>query len=123
MTKNCLFLMFFGVLSSFVFSQAPQIIPANHAGLSGLWEFGNSGDLTVATLGTALVLTGSQAAVAGSNVSDNAIRIGTGSYLTCYHNIAGNGGGTEVNEYSMVFDFKVSNISQWHCFYQANAGN
>jgi hypothetical protein len=74
-------------------------------------------------LGTALVLTGSQAAVAGSNVSDNAIRIGTGSYLTCYHNIAGNGGGTEVNEYSMVFDFKVSNISQWHCFYQANAGN
>jgi PKD repeat protein len=123
MTKKCLFLIVFGVLSSFIFSQAPQIIPGNHPGLSGLWEFENTGNLTTATTGTALVLTGSQTSVSGPEVSDNAIRIGSGSYLTCYHNIAGNGGGTEVNEYSMVFDFKVSSISQWHSFYQANSGN
>lgn len=104
-------------------AQAPQIIPGEHPGLVGLWEFNNGSDLTTATIGNSLALTGSATAIAGPEAGDNAVTIGTGSYYTCYHDIAGNGGGSEVNEYSMVFDFRVSTTSEWHCFYQANASN
>jgi PKD repeat protein len=106
-----------------LFGQAPQIIPGNFTGLSGLWEFENSGDLLHATTGTDLTLTGSHTQVTGPTVDDNAINIGSGSYYTCTHNIPANGGGSDVNEYSLVFDFKISDISEWHSFYQANAGN
>lgn len=119
-----LFLLLAITFSRFsLFAQAPAIIPAEHPGLVGLWNFDNAGDLTLATTGSNLVLTGSQTAISGPFAGDNAVRIGLGSYYTCSHNIAGNGGGSEVNEYSLVYDFKVSNTSAWHCFYQANSGN
>lgn len=111
------------LIGVFVVAQAPQIIPAEHPGMVGLWEFENESDLTASTIGNALVLNGSHAAIPGPTVEDGAVTIGVGSYYTCYHDIAGNGGGSEVNEYSLVFDFRVSNISEWHCFYQANNSN
>lgn len=110
----------FGV---FLFAQAPQIIPAEHPNIVGLWEFDNESELTAPTIGNALVLTGSQTSIEGPNGEDGAVSIGSGSYYTCYHDIAGNGDGSEVNEYSLVFDFRVADISEWHCFYQANASN
>jgi PKD repeat protein/predicted phosphodiesterase len=113
-------IIFFSV---FLFAQAPQIIPTEHPDIVGLWEFNNESELTVPTIGNSLVLNGSHTAIAGPSGEDGAVSIGSGSYYTCYHDIAGNGGGSEVNEYSLVFDFRVSSISEWHCFYQANASN
>jgi len=119
------FILVFAIAVSTIYikAQAPQIIPAQHPGITGLWEFENASDLTAATTGSDLVLSGSQLQVPGPATGDNAVRIGTGSYYICHHNIASNGGGLSVNEYSMVFDFKVAQTNIWHCFYQTSAGN
>lgn len=123
MCKKIFFLFFVTFMYGQVKSQAPQIIPANNPGIKGLWEFNNSANLLQATFGNNLALTGSQTAIAGPTLSDGAVRIGVGSYYTCTHNIPVNGGGTEVNEYSLVYDFRVSQLGQWCSFYQANASN
>lgn len=104
-------------------AQAPQIIPSAHPGLVGLWEFENLSNLTAATVGSSLTLVGSNSSISGPTPSDYAIRIGPGSYYTCHHGIAANGGGSEVNEYSLVFDFRVAQTNIWHCFYQTNSTN
>ena len=104
-------------------AQAPQIIPANHPGIKGLWEFNNTANLLQATFGSNLTLVGSQTAISGPTVSDGAVTIPSGSYYTCTHNILANGGGTEVNEYSLVFDFRIPTSGQWYSFYQSNSGN
>ncbi len=111
------------ITSVYVKAQAPQIIPAEHPGIAGLWKFENLANLAEPVLGNNLILTGSSSQVPGPTVSDYAVRIGSGSYYTCNHDIPGNGGGTEVNEYSLVYDFKVANTTSWHCFYQTNSGN
>ncbi|MDD3741108.1 MAG: fibronectin type III domain-containing protein, partial [Bacteroidales bacterium] len=111
------------IYATIIFAQAPQIIPAEHPDIVGLWEFENESDLTASSVGNSLTLNGSNTAIPGPTGEDGAVSIGTGSYYTCYHDIAGNGGGSEVNEYSLVFDFRVSDISEYHCFYQANASN
>jgi PKD repeat protein len=116
-----LFALFFATIQ--LSAQAPQIIPASHPGIVGLWEFENSSNLTAATTGSSLVLTGSQTAISGPVAGDNAVRIASGSYYTCHHGIAANGGGSEVNEYSLVFDFRIAQTSIWHCFYQTNSTN
>lgn len=125
MIRNYLLLAIISVFFTSIAAnaQAPQIIPGEHPGIVGLWEFENAGNLTESVIGNNLILTGSASQVAGPDISDNAVRIGTGSYYTCNHDIAGNGGGTEVNEYSFVYDFNVSSSSVWHCFYQTNSGN
>jgi len=109
--------------STCIFAQAPQIVPAEHPGIAGLWEFENSLNLLEASYGNDLSLTGTQSQITGPTAEDDAIRIDVGSYLTCNHGINANGGGSDVNEYCLVFDFKISNNSEWHCFYQANSSN
>ncbi len=106
-----------------VFSQAPQIVPAEHPGIAGLWEFDNGSDLLNATTGNNLTLTGTHTQITGPTALDYAVKIDAGSYYTCNHNIPANGGGSDVNEYSLVFDFRVPNASEYHCFYQANESN
>ncbi|MBU0489534.1 MAG: metallophosphoesterase [Bacteroidetes bacterium] len=123
-TFRAFILVIAGIVSAtFVKAQAPTIIPSEHPGIMGLWEFDHASDLTNATTGNNLILTGSQTAIAGPTAGDSAVRIGVGSYYTCNHDIAANGGGSDVNEYSLVFDFRVANTSSWHCFYQANETN
>lgn len=123
MYKKHLFLLLFIAIFMQLFSQAPQIIPANHPGIKGLWEFNNTANLLQATYGSNLTLVGSQTPISGPTVSDGAVTIPSGSYYTCTHNIPANGGGTEVNEYSLVFDFRIPQLGQWYSFYQANSGN
>lgn len=105
------------------YSQAPQITPTEHPGMVGLWTYDNQSLLMQASTGSNLVTHGTVNAILGPAAGDNAINIGVGSYLTCNHGIAGNGGGSEVNEYSMVFDFRIPTNNTWYCFYQANSGN
>ena len=46
------FILFFVLIliANQIQAQAPQIIPASHPGIVGLWEFENSSNLTLATL-------------------------------------------------------------------------
>lgn len=110
-------LLLLTVISNKLFS---QIFPAS---LVGRWTFENISNLTQATIGNDLVLNGTHTLVPGINAGDNAISIGTGSYYTCNHGIAANGGGTTVNEYSIMYDFMITDPMVWHCFYQTNITN
>ncbi|MBK7499110.1 MAG: T9SS type A sorting domain-containing protein [Ignavibacteriales bacterium] len=101
------------LLTSVSYAQMPQ----------GWWSFDNASNLTAAVpgYGTDLVLTGTHTAVAGPTVGNGAISIGPGSYYTATHGIAPNGGGTKVNQYTLMFDFKVAQaLGMWHNFFQTD---
>ncbi|HNS19300.1 MAG TPA: PKD domain-containing protein [Sedimentisphaerales bacterium] len=70
----------------------------------GAWEF-NAPDYSAATAGAPLELVGSAEGIAGVDEADGAIRIGEGSYWVCTHGIAPNGGGTKVNQWTLLIDF------------------
>jgi hypothetical protein len=89
----------------------------------GRWTFDNANDLTDAAIGTDLTLVGTHEAVSGPAADNGAVRIGPGSFYRCYHNIPANGGGSWVNEYSLMIDFKVPSIGVWYCFFQTNYQN
>ncbi len=93
------------------------------ASLVGRWTFDNPSDLLHAMLGNNLVLTGTQTAVAGPVPGDGAVAIDAGSYYSCTHGISGNGGGSLVNEYSILFDVMIDNPKEYHCLYQTNMSN
>lgn len=88
----------------------------------GWWLFDNTANLTAAVpgYGNDLVLVGSHTAVAGPSSGNGAIEIGVGSHYNLTHGIAPNGGGTRVNEYTLMFDFKVATLGAWHTFYQTD---
>ena len=114
--KNTLFLLV--VLFGFsVFSSIGQTITP-----VAEWRFDDSNDLLKASYGTSLVLTGTHTAIAGPTGTDNAIRIGIGSYYRCNHGIAPNKG-TKVNTYSILFDFRVSAINRFSTFFQTTLAN
>jgi len=95
------------------------------SGLKGHWTFDNASDLTHATAGTDLQIVGTQTAITGPAPGDGAVRIPAGSYYRCFHNIAANGAGspTRVNNYSLLFDFRVNSVGQWYTFYQTTPAN
>lgn len=107
-----LVVIFLSVLVSSSYAQMPV----------GWWKFDDPGNLTVAVpgYGNDLELIGTHEAISGPTAGNGAVRIGVGSYYKLTHGIAPNGGGTMVNEYSLMFDFKVSNIGIWHTFFQTN---
>jgi len=120
---------FFLLLTIFIFyffptiTQAQDLDPSNWPNLKGYWKFQDVNDLTKATVGNDLMLTGFHVPVAGPAYGDTAIRIDTGSYYTCYHNISSNGGGDSINRYSLMFDFKILNLERWHTFFQTDTTN
>ena len=89
----------------------------------GRWNFDNPNNLTQASLGNNLVLNGSQQATSGVNANDGAVTIGIGSYYNCTHGISPNGGGSFVNQWSLLIDFMVPSLAPWYCFYQTNTSN
>ncbi len=91
----------------------------------GWWTFNNTADLLspVPGYGEALQLTGTHQLVQGPAANDYAVKIGPGSYYSMNHNIAPNGGGNHVNEYTLQIDFKVESINEWHCFFQTTPAN
>lgn len=86
----------------------------------GVWNFDDPTDLLSAGLGNDLVLEGSHEAVSGPTAANGAARIGVGSFYRCFHDIPANGGGSMVNEYSLVIDFSVPTLGQWYTFFQTN---
>jgi len=91
------------------------------AGLKGLWEFDDAGNLTKATSGNDLILNGSgQSPVPGISGSDGAVGVEVGTYYQCDHGIPANGGGTYVNEFTLLFDvtYPQESAGKWRAFYQ-----
>jgi len=114
------------VISIFLFSGgavSQNLNPADWPNLKGYWNFQDTSNLLDATVGSDLILVGQHQWVAGAFYGDTAIRIDTGSYYKCHHGIAPNGGGDSVNQYSLMFDFKVLSLNLWHCFYQTDSTN
>jgi hypothetical protein len=70
----------------------------------GLWEF-NGINPNSATIGAPLEIFGSAQDAAGVNAEDGAMMIGEDSYYICTHGIGPNGGGTKVNEWTLLIDF------------------
>ncbi len=89
----------------------------------GLWTFDNGSALTAASVGSDLSLVGSHAGVVGPDTGDGAVVIGVGSYYVVPHGIAANGGGSMVNQWSLLVDFRVGSLGSWRCFYQTDATN
>ena len=119
MSKRTVLLILLSFLVSPVFSQivVPQPI--------GWWKFDQPGTLTGAEsgFGVSLALNGNHISAAGPSAENGAVRIGVGSYYILTHGIAPNGGGTKVNEYSLQFDFKVTELGAWRCFFQTTVNN
>lgn len=96
-----------------------SIVSAACASPFGVWEFNNAGNLTQATIGSDLGLTGSVTAAAGVDASDGAAFVGQGSYLT----ISGMGSGTGVWSLMMDIKFPASTIGQYQSLYQSSPTN
>ncbi len=114
--------MFIFLVSGFTVL-AQDLNPKDWPHLKGYWKFQNVKDLTKATVGNKLVLVGTHQPVTGSAYGDTAIRIGIGSYYKYAHGMAPNGGGDSVNQYTLMFDFKVLNFKRWHTFFQTDTTN
>jgi hypothetical protein len=120
MKKAGITIFLFILTSTMVFAQLPQ------SGLKGQWAFDDSTNLTKATVGNDLKLevmsgvTATQVAVPGPAAGNGAVDVPKGVYYRCTHGIAPNGGGTKVNQYTLVFDFKKVTPNTWSTFFCTN---
>ncbi len=114
-------LLVFLLIKHSIFSQS--IVTDEWPGMVGYWTFDNSSNITEATIGNDLELFGDQITVPGPSDEDGATRIGTSGYYKCTHDILPNGGGTNVNKYSLLIDFKIPELDHYYCFYQTSGDN
>ncbi|MDQ8207422.1 SUMF1/EgtB/PvdO family nonheme iron enzyme [Coraliomargarita sp. SDUM461003] len=102
----------------------------------GLWDFDDAANITAATLandGVTLEVEGSTPSQTSALADANGLSLdgvittvtGTANRLNLTHGIAANGGGTGVNEYTLMFDvFSPSGSrSAWRCFFQTDTTN
>jgi hypothetical protein len=89
----------------------------------GWWKFDDAADMLKAEIGSPLTLTGTQSSVPGPENGNLATQVPLGSYLAMTHGIDPNGGGDQVNEYSVQIDFSVPEIGKWHAFIQTDPAN
>lgn len=91
----------------------------------GWWNFNDTTNLIqpVSGYGLPLELVGSHQTADGPTSGDFAVKIGVGSHYKMKHQIAPNGGGTKVNEFTLQIDFKIEALDIWHCFFQTTIQN
>lgn len=113
-------LMFAAGLSAQI--QTPGALPAD--GLKGHWTFENAANLNEATVGVDLV----QEHVSGGTIEitavegpsgSGAVTVGNGSFFRATHNSGANGGAADTltNQYTIVMDARVTDLTQYHIFY------
>jgi hypothetical protein len=92
--------------------------------LAGIWTFDDGNDIGKATVGSPLIKQGDGFAfVNGPSADNGAVRVAQGSYFRALHEIVANGGGNRVNNYTVLFDFKVSELGRYYCFLQTTLEN
>ena len=87
------------------------------------WTFDNATNLAQAAIGSDLKLHGTHMAINGPTEDNGAVRIAPGSYYTAKHKLKPQANQTYVNEYSVLFDIKISDIDNWHPLLQTNTDN
>lgn len=92
-------------------------------GAKGFWNFNQATNLGKAQVGTDLVAVGTPVAVKGIVAGDSAARVGYNDFFKCVTGLSGNNGGARLNKYTMIFDFKVLSVKDWHAFYQTDKNN
>ncbi len=103
------------------------------AALKGLWTFDNPANLGQATVGTNLAINGTAPTYSATLADDSAKPLsgvvttvtGTGNGFTATHNIAPNGGGALVNDFSILVDMfsPVASRSSWRAIVQTTLAN
>lgn len=89
-----------------------------------LWQFDEPSRPEAATLGERLIRSGAGfTPVAGRAAGDGAMEIGVGSHYVADHGLPPNGGGTKVNEYSILWDVKYPAAGSTKAFFQTSLGN
>ncbi len=93
------------------------------AQLVGHWDFNDPNNLSKAVIGKDLILVGKVKAVAGPDKKNGAVRIGSGNYFRAIHNIHPKKGDERVNEYSIIFDVKISALNKMYALFQTDLKN
>jgi len=104
--------------------------------LADAWKFNDPANLGTADVGNDLQLykdgdlsTEGFTPVAGPTATKGAVRVATGSYFLANHGISANGEtdggtpGTMVNEYTLLYDYRLPQANIWYCFLQTNLDN
>jgi hypothetical protein len=98
--------------------------------LVGKWLFQDPENLGAAEIGNDLILNGSSIyEAAGPSADNHAVSVGAGSHFLVKHGIAASGEtasgdpATKANEYSLLFDFKVSQTGRYYTFLQTDLSN
>lgn len=99
------------------------------ADLIGLWEFSDSSDLGHATIGADLLVEGQSPNWLASQTYNGLTLNGTintnvgptNGLLVQGSMLSGNGGGSRVNEYSLVFDVRRPAGGLWRSFFQTDS--
>jgi len=89
----------------------------------GWWKFDDPDNLTLATIGEPLGISGALISVNGPAENNLAIEIGVGTYLTMNHGINANGGGSKVNEYTLQLDILMPEADLWHSLFNTDPAN
>jgi hypothetical protein len=88
------------------------------------WQFDDPFDVTKASIGSPLIKQGEGFTfVYGPKAGDGAVQVAKGSYFKALHGMAANGGGSRVNNYSVMFDFKVPELGRYYSFIQTTLEN
>ncbi|MDR1582893.1 MAG: LamG domain-containing protein, partial [Prevotellaceae bacterium] len=84
----------------------------------GVWTFSDPNDPTKAEIGQPLESVGG-----GFTPASGYLTVAKGSYGKALHGIAANGGGSRVNEYTLLIDFRIPSTGQWYALFQTNLNN
>ena len=118
MNNKIFTLLFILLFSHLTFAQS---------GLVGHWSFDDAQSPLKADVGKDLSVNGSNPVVVdGPSESNGAVRVYKGSNLIVEHGIDANGGGSKVNEYTIVMDISLPAApasNRWYCMYQTNSSN
>jgi len=90
---------------------------------SSRWTFDDPSNLLRAIVGHDLMLVGNHSFAKSPRPDDGAVTIGVGSYYSVQHHLAPNGGGSKVNDFTMVMDIKIPRQDRWYTLIQTNPFN
>ncbi|BEG97779.1 fibronectin type III domain-containing protein [Bacteroides sedimenti] len=90
----------------------------------GCWKFDDSNNFLKADAGFPLTLIGTGLQkVDGPDASNGAVTIKPGTYFAANNSVLPKSGEKNVNDYSIVIDFKVPKLNTWYTFFQTDMTN